>query len=222
MYAQPTASTPARKTLRATAIDFDSDVEDQQSSMLEIIGGRVLVYCIAGTFGLLRPEYVQASTSTSSWAINQIEIDNSEPVIADKVSAAAKDLTFIRQTTNISVSELARVCGVSRQAVHDWINGGPVSPKNAQRISDLTRAIDILLVAGADTSPQSLRRKVAGNVSILDSVQSDGKAVDLAKQLVDTLKRESDQRKRLAERLAGRKPQLLSADFGAPHLIENI
>ena len=133
----------------------------------------------------------------------------------------AKDLAFIRQTTNISVSELARVCGVSRQAVHDWINGGPLSPKNAQRISDLTRAIDILVVAGVDTSPQSLRRKVAGNVSVLDSVQSDGKVVDLAKQLVDTLRRESDQRKRLAERLAGRKPPRPSADFGAPHLIEN-
>lgn len=222
MFAEMMAIEAVQQTRRATAVDFNSDVDDQQSSMPATFGGRVFDYFSVGTFGLLRPEYVQASTSTSSWAINQIKINNSQPPIVDQANTVASDLAFVRQTTNLSVSELARVCGVSRQAVHDWINGGALSPKNAQRISDLTRAIDILLAAGVDASPQSLRRKLAGNVSILESVQSDGKAVDLANQLVDTLTRELAQRKRLAGRLAGHKPQYPIAEFGAPHLIENI
>lgn len=224
MFAQYRPTQPARQFHCSTAVAFDDDdFEEQPSSFSENIAGRVLVYCVAGTFGLLLPAYVQASTATSSWSINQIEVDGSCTADEGAASATAEDIAHIRQATKISVTELARVCGVSRQAVHEWIKGGPLSARNAERISELAQAVDVILASGVDASPQILRRKVCGGMSILDAVQADGKAVDLAQQLVGTVTRESEQRKRLAARLAGRqKPQLSSTEFGTPHLNENV
>ena len=222
MFAQYRPTEPARQMHRATAVAFDEDFEEQPTSIRENIGGRVLVYCVAGTFGLLLPAYVQASTATSSWSINQIEVDGSRTASVSAASATAEDIAHIRQTTKISVTELARVCGVSRQAVHEWVKGGPLSTRNAERISKLAQAVDVILASGVDASPQTLRRKVCGGMSILEAVQTDGKVVDLARQLVGTVARESEQRRRLAVRLAGRqKPQLSSTEFGAPHLNED-
>lgn len=223
MFAQYRATEPARQVHRATSVAFDDDFEEQPTSIRENIGGRVLIYCVAGTFGLLLPAYVQASTATSSWSINQIEVDGSRTAAASAASATAEDIAHIRQVTKISVTELARVCGVSRQAVHEWIKGGPLSTRNGERISELAQAIDVILASGVDASPQTLRRKVSGGMSILDAVQADGKVVNLARQLVGTLARESEQRKRLAARLAGRqKPHESSAEFGTPHLNEDV
>jgi DNA-binding transcriptional regulator YiaG len=223
MFAQYRPAEPARQIHRATSVVSDEGFEEQPTSIRENIGGRVLVYCVAGTFGLLLPAYVQASTATSSWSINQIEVDGSRTAAESTASATAGDIAHIRQVTKISVTELARVCGVSRQAVHEWIKGGPLSTSNAERISELAQAVDVVLVSGFDASPQTLRRKVSGGMSMLDAVQADGKVVDLARQLVGTLARESEQRKRLAARLAGRqKPQLSSTEFGSPHLNEDV
>jgi DNA-binding transcriptional regulator YiaG len=223
MFAQYRPTEPARQIHRATAVDFDGDFEEKPTSIRENIDGRVLVYCVAGTFGLLLPTYVQASTATSSWSINQIDVDDSRTAAESAASATAEDIAHIRQVTKISVTELAQVCGVSRQAVHEWIKSGSLSTRNAERISELAQAVDVILASGVDASPQTLRRKVSGGMSILDAVQADGKVVDLARQLIDTLVRESEQRKRLAARLTGRqKPQLSSTEFGTPHLNEDV
>lgn len=223
MFAQYRPTEPARQINRATAVVFENDFEEQPTNIRENIGGRVLIYCVAGTFGLLLPAYVQASTATSSWSINQIEVDGSRTGVEGAASATAEDIAHIRQATKISVTELARVCGVSRQAVHEWIKGGPLSKRNAERISELVQAVDVILESGVEASPQTLRRKVSGGMSILEAVQADGKVVDLARQLVGTLARESEQRKRLAARLAGRqKSQLSSTEFGTPHLNEGV
>ncbi len=222
MFAQYRAPEPTRQVHRATAVAFEDDFDDQPTSVRENIGGRVLVYCVAGTFGLLLPAYIQASTATSNWAINQIEVDGVHSAAVGAASATAQNIAHIRQATKISVTELARACGVSRQAMYEWIKGGPLSTRNAQRISDLAQAVDVILASGVEASPQTLRRKISGGTSILDAVQADGKVVDLATQLVGTLVRESEQRNRLAARLAGRqKSQLSSTEFGAPHLNED-
>jgi len=223
MYAEYQATAPVRQLIRATAIAFDEDIEEHPSTIREHIGVPMLVYCVAGTFGLLLPAYVQASTATSNWAINQIEVDGLRTADGNAVSAAEKDITHIRQAANISVTELARVFGVSRQAVHEWIKGRPISNRNAQRISELAQAVDVLLASDNEASPQTLRRKVSGGISILEAVQTNGNVVDLARQLVATLARESEQRKRLTARLAGRqKQQLSSTEFGTPHLNEDV
>jgi len=184
--------------------------------------GRILTYWVVGTFGLLSPAYLHGSAATSNWSINKVEIDVAREDGGNAKSAAARDIAHIRQVTKISVSELARVFGVSRQAVHEWMKGGAPSQKNAERLSDLARAADVLLDSGIEITPQMLRRKISGGLSLLESVKEKGNVLELAGKLVDTLARESQQRERLASRLAGRqKPTLDSSDFGAPHLKED-
>ena len=137
-------------------------------------------------------------------------------------SASVRDIAHIRDVMKTSVSELARVFGVSRQSVHEWIKGGTLSPRNAQRLSELARAADVFVESGIEVTPPVLRRKIGDGHSLLESVKEDGKVVEQARRLVDTLSRESQQRQRLAARLAGRqKPALPPDEFGAPHLRED-
>ena len=128
----------------------------------------------------------------------------------------------MRAVTKISVSELSRVFGVSRQAVHEWMKGSTLSLRNAQRLSGLAQATDVFLEAGIEASPQVFRRKIVGGPSIFEAVTESGNVVELARALVATLVRESQQRQRLAARLAGRSaPSVSAAEFGTPHLNED-
>lgn len=120
---------------------------------------------------------------------------------ADAKCPTSNDIAHIRQVMKISISELARVFDVSRQAVHEWIKGGALSPRNAQRVAALAQVADDFLNSGIDVTPQMLRRKIEGGQSLLDSVTGEGNVVEQARKLDDTLSHESQQRQRLAARL---------------------
>lgn len=144
-------------------------------------------------------------------------------IAEDPVSKSVQDIAHIREVTKISVSELSRVIGVSRQAIHEWIKGGPLSSKNAQQLSELAQVIDVFLESGIDVTPQILRRKIASGSSILESLNREGMAIELAHTLVKTLLRESQQRQRLASRFSGRAGSpLTDIDFGIPHFNEDV
>lgn len=220
MYAYQIEGAP-RPAARTAVFVKDEDLFDD-SARHNDLRGRILSYWVAGTFGLLSPMYLHGSAATANWNINQIEFDVARATAGDAASAAARDIVHIRQVMKTSVSELARVFGVSRQAVHEWIKGGALSPRNAQRLSELAQAADVLIESGIEITPQMLRRKIGGGLSLLESVKENGNVLELARKLVDTLSRESQQRERLAARLAGRqKPAVDSIDFGAPHLKED-
>jgi DNA-binding transcriptional regulator YiaG len=221
MYATYQVDKPSQPTTQTTFVK--DDVYSLTTIQSTNLRGRILTYCVAGTFGLLSPTYLHASAATANWHINQIEINGEHKATADPVSASARDISHIREVTKISVSELARIFGVSRQAVHEWIKGGPLAPKNAQLLSELAQVADIFLESGIDVTPQILRRKIGGGQSILESLKQHSKAVELAQALVDTLSRESQQRQRLVARLAGRpNPPLTDIDFGTPHVNEDV
>jgi len=222
MYAVYQDDAQSRPRVRTAAFVRDEDLLDDAADRYNDLRGRILSYCVAGTFGLLSPMYLHASAATANWNISHIDIDGSHESALDATSASAKDIAHVRQVIKIPVSELARVFGVSRQAVHEWIKGGALSQRNAQRLSELAQAADVLLEFRSEVTPQMLRRKIGGGMSLLESVKEDGKVVELARRLVDTLSRESQQRERLAARLAGRQtPALAPSDFGAPHLDED-
>ncbi len=224
MYAEFSNVGIAKPYLGTATITTEKEYDVDPVGVFNIhnIRDRAFVYWVAGTFGLLSPAYVQANTATSNWSINQIQIDKQNYADEEVVGSVASELAHIRELTKISVTELARVFGVSRQAVHDWLNNGSISGKNAQKVSNFAQAIDVLLRAGFEVSPQVLRRKFCSDGSILDAIQKGGRVVEMANLLAVTLAREADQRRRLTERLAGRqKPDLADTEFGAPHLNEN-
>ncbi|WP_430230594.1 hypothetical protein [Nitrosomonas communis] len=215
---------PINTALRlATTTIVKDDHYSFQTLPSNNLRGRIPPYCVAGTFGLLSPTYLHASAATANWPINQIKIKREHKVTDEPVSASARDISYIREVTKISVSELARTFGVSRQAVHEWVKGGPLSPRNAQLLSELAQVADIFQKSGIEVTPQILRRKIGGSQSILESVKQDGKAIELARMLVDTLLRESQQRQRLTARLAERpSPPLSDIDPGMSHANEDM
>lgn len=220
MYAAYEVDRSPHPTTR-TAVSIKSDDFSVDTIRNSDLCGRILTYCFVGTFGLLSPTYLHASAATANWKINQIEIVGENASAAHSESSAARDVARIRETMKISVTELARVFGVSRQAVHEWIRGGALSPRNTKRLSELARAADVFRESGIDVTPHILRRKVGNGPSILESTAENGIVVELAQTLVETLSRETKQRQRLAARLAGRpQPDPIPSEFGAPYLNE--
>lgn len=179
-----------------------------------------LPYPSPGTFGSRNAVWLFEKRATANSILHMI-LDS--PLGTDENARFfARDIDHILRALRISVSELARVCDVSRQTVHGWINGGEPSPRNARRVSELARATDVLLESQIEIAPQALRRKIDGGPSLLESLREGGQTVELARKLAETLSRESQQRKRLAERLARRgKADFASFRFGAPHLAED-
>ena len=222
MYAAYQVDGPSQQVVRATTfakVDHHADEVVRSGGAFQ---GRILSYCVAGTLGLLTPMYLHASSATANWSINQIEFEGAQVVAADAATSAVGDIAHIRQVLKISITELSRIFGVSRQAVHEWLKGGALSPRNAQRLSEFAQAADVFLEPGIDVPPGALRRKINGGQSLLESVGEGGNVIELARALVGTLSRESQQRQRLASRLAGRpKPALAAGDFGTPHLHED-
>lgn len=139
--------------------------------------------------------------------------------IIEATRTSADQLDFIRSTTRLSVTELARVFLVSRQTVHEWCQGAPLAPHNAQRLGKLAAAMAALLDEVGSLTAQDLRRSVRGGRSLLDTVREDGDVSTTAHNLIETLTREAAQRRRLAARFANRRtPPLEPSDFGRPHL----
>lgn len=137
--------------------------------------------------------------------------------ISNALRDPSADLEHIKKTLRISVSGLARVLGVSRQAVYDWQAGKPIAHENAERLADLARAADVFVDASIEPSAQLFRRTISSGKGLLDIVQDGGPAESSARQLVDILRSEAQQRERLQERLATRAAADFS-DVGIPML----
>ncbi len=147
------------------------------------------------------------------------KVDNAAQT--DIVRTSAENLSRIRDVLKPTITELANLFSVSRQAIYDWQAGKPTAPENAAKLDDLARAADALATTGIDGSSQLLRRKIAGNKSLLEVVREGGSAANAALVLAQVVVREAKQRERLASRLAGRaKPTVPRDDFGVPMLDE--
>lgn len=136
-------------------------------------------------------------------------------------SEAAQHIQHIRSITKISVSELSRIFGVSRQAVNDWINGKSLSIQNASKLSDLARAVNILSEEGVALHTGVFYRQIDGGPSIIDALIEGGDVIGLARVLSEKLVREKHQRELLASHFAGRPLDIVhTSAFGSPHLSE--
>lgn len=186
------------------------NIDRRESPRYPVIAIAALV---AGTFGSIN-SYAITSLGTSSWGISIKETR------AARESNVVDSLRFIVDTTKISITEMARVFGVSRQAIYDWLNGGAINNKNSTAINNFDNALRTLLASGLSLNIRDLRRKISG-VSILDNLQSNAKSEEFAKVLASTLQREQAQRIKLSERFKEReRPQLKNEDFGAPHFAD--
>jgi transcriptional regulator with XRE-family HTH domain len=181
-----------------------------------IVVAAVAFACLAGTGGTTTPEYFQ-QRGERGYPFAQI------PVAAVVNAGARQPIDNLRQIRALfkpSISDLAGLIGVSRQAVYNWLDGERPSHVSADRLEDLAKAAELVAASGLAT-PYLLRRKIRDGKNLMDIVRGGGSAQDAARSLVRIAEQEAKQRNLLESRLAGRQPSRLeTSEFGIPMLHE--
>jgi transcriptional regulator with XRE-family HTH domain len=176
-----------------------------------------------GTGGLLTARYV-AARNDRGYRLPQFDHDQRNEVPAERRPVdrdAVENLARVREVFRPSVTELAAILRVSRQAVYNWQSGQPVAEENDVRLAQLARAADLLVAEGLAGQANVLRRKLPGGKTLFERVRA-GEAADAAAvSLVELIRHEHAQGRAMADRLAGRKRRAIDVDdVGSPHLDE--
>lgn len=188
---------------------------------------RTFAYWMVGTMGLVTPQALEkVARGTTSLTPVHYEFEQAQSSLPEAIElerTPAQNLARVREVLKPAVLELANLFGVSRQSVYAWQDGAQPSAETAARLASLAQAADVFADAGIKVDATTLRRKVAGGRTVLDAVLSGTDAAQVAQALVSTLRREADQRARLAGQLAGRKKQPVNVDdYGAPAVSEDV
>jgi hypothetical protein len=131
--------------------------------------------------------------------------------------AISTDIERIKSVLNLSMTELARSLGVSRQAPYNWVAGGTIKQDNLAKLSEFRSAADVLTAENLDIHPRFLHRKLSGGRTLIETIASGGSGADAARALANMLKIESEQRAALDKMFAGRE-RSKNADLGLPPL----
>ncbi len=126
--------------------------------------------------------------------------------------SSVENLERIRSVFAPAVSDLAKTFNVSRQTIYNWLNGEQPTIEHVTKLKDLALAADMFADAGINVSGILLKRKITGGKNMFEVVQYGGSATDAAQLLMQIIKRESEQKERLAARYTGRTVSQSSAD----------
>ena len=96
-------------------------------------------------------------------------------------------LNRIEQVLQVSVSDLAKMLGVSRQAIYKWKNGESIGLESAHKLEQLALAADVFIESGTEITPFMLRRTVKNDQNFLELVQQGNSAVEAAQILVQLI-----------------------------------
>lgn len=178
-------------------------------------------YPTEANIGTAGSRYVQVNLNRQSqdslFPNLKVTIDNS--VVVPRTTA--EDLIRVRTVLKPTVSELAKVFGVSRQAIYNWQSGEDPQPIYADKIKDLAAAADVIAGEAVTLNGQILKRKISNGKTLFEIAANDGSSKEAAQALVKILRKESEQRKLLASRLQTRaKPTINSYDIGIPLINE--
>jgi hypothetical protein len=173
-----------------------------------------------GTGGELTENYYKQRGQKGYALARYEDVPIERKAIAARTSA--QDLAYIRTVLKSTVTELANLFGVSRQAIYDWQTGKQVAIENATKLEDLAKAAEILSDGGLVGSPLVMRRKIIGGKTLFDILREGGSVQDAARLLVEIMRHENQQREALELRLADRKQRLVVGpdDLGVPMLHE--
>ena len=134
----------------------------------------------------------------------------------------AENISRIRTVLSPTVTDLASILKVSRQAIYDWQAGKSISAENAEKLSKLARAADLFAIEGLRGTSQALRRPIKNGKNFFNLIEEGAPADTAARSLIEIIRSEFRQREALRNRLAGRKRPSREAfgDMGAPMLDE--
>ena len=131
----------------------------------------------------------------------------------------------IRERIKLSISELASICGVSRQAVYKWMSDEPpaLEPTNRSTLQGLDEAQCILERANIIASPWILDRRIVNGKTFRENLRDGFSAAEWASAVVEVLREEASNRARLDRQLGDRKKSADEiSEWGTPWLSESI
>jgi len=128
----------------------------------------------------------------------------------------ARQLSHIRDTLGISISNLASAFGVPDESIYGWLNGVALPNYAVLRLNELAQALAAIDLAGFAHDRSLLKRRIIGGKTMLQALQA-GKSIQAAiPDLIAILQREALECERLAARLEGRVIRTPSVDFDFP------
>lgn len=146
---------------------------------------------------------------------NESSISNPAKIHAVETTPArtpTEDIAQIRKVLSPAMSDLAKSLNVSRQTIYNWMKGEQPNPEHTARLKDLAFAADMFTEARILVNGTLLKRKVFQGKTLFEIVGAGGSARDTAQLLLQIVRHETNQRERLAARLAGRAASQYSAD----------
>lgn len=131
-------------------------------------------------------------------------------------------IATIRKVFSATISDIAAALGVSRQTVYNWINGKPMIENHLTQLENFASAANAVQDAEIPVAGWVLKRKIMNGKSLLDAVREGDSAQVFVAQFVQIVRSDDEQRKRMNQRLAGRKAFECSpeSDFPAENDIE--
>lgn len=160
-----------------------------------------------------------ARTSQRLSQIPYYEIVSAVGEVAD--AAFPSRIRRIQKVLNVSISDLASVLGVSRQAIYKWLSGGPVSDLNRERFEDLAEAAHVLAPYSKTQALMLNRRRNTGGLTLVESMRSGASARVWAVEVSRLFEEGQAQRRIMAEVLASHRRSLPGLrELGVPLLDE--
>ena len=192
---------------------------------LSVKGAPALCFFAVGTLGFLNAQVVEQRSGTADWATSQMrqQIDqDSTPKNLKPALGLDDTVRHIRKVLRVSATELSRLLGVSRQTIHEWINGGAVSPDNGKKLEKIALLADVLTKANIEISPFILRRPLSSGKTLLETALAADDVVAVTSKAVQILVREARQRELISERLVARSPRPENSHrYISPSLVES-
>lgn len=106
---------------------------------------------------------------------------------ASAVLSTADLVAAIKATLGMKVIDLAAIAKVSRQTLYDWIDGGPISPKNSERLFALRRICVVWRALAQKPLGPLAHAKTEDGTSLFDLLQRDELNELAIRTLLETL-----------------------------------
>jgi transcriptional regulator with XRE-family HTH domain len=137
------------------------------------------------------------------------------------IGSIGSRLRSARAVLGLSVSDLASVFGISRQAVYKWLAGGSISNLNQGKLEDLFGAVGALLPFSESGTWTLGRRRDHEGQTLVQALKSGRTARLWAAEIANVLQDEQKQRIFLNQVLSShRAPLPVARDLGVPVLNE--
>src|SRR5689334_5913686 len=111
-----------------------------------------------GTGGLPTENYYKAR-GKKGYAFASYDVRFADEVPSSE-RGPSENTRRIREVFKFTVTEMATLFGVSRQAIYDWQSGKPVAVENVNKLRELANAADRFASANVQNMGYVLRRKL--------------------------------------------------------------